>query len=168
MFRLNNSEGIKVFLPIDSILKDDNNNPPAATDTSSYPYNTRSKDEHGVVKVDPGATVDLKACTKEEEIQLLMNSACCNSATGMPYDYNGGKTDGTNQQESLHYSSPPYQPHKSLQYHSTTDDNQNNPYNLEVGSMILYGDPPYSGIIKWIGRLPSIYYLMAGVEMVSV
>ena len=163
MFRLNNSDGIKVFLPIDSILKDDSNNSP----TSSHPYNTKTKDEHDA-KVDPGATMGLKTYTKEEEIQYLMNSVCCNPSTGMPYDYNGGKTDGTNQQESLNYSPPPYQPHNSLQHHGTTDDNQNNPHNLEVGSMILYGDPPYSGMIKWIGHLPSIYYLMAGVEMVSV
>ena len=153
IFRLNNSESIKVFLPIDSILKDDSNNPPAATNTSNHPYNTRSKDEHDVHDIDPGATV------------VLMNGVCCNPATAMHYDH---KTDGTYQQESHYYSPPPHQPHNNLQYHGTPDDTQNNPHNLVVGSMILYGDPPCTGMIKWIGHLPGACFLVAGVEMVSI
>jgi len=43
-----------------------------------------------------------------------------------------------------------------------------NPYKLEVGSTIQYGNPPEYGVIKWIGILPgreNIEY--AGVEMVN-
>jgi len=44
---------------------------------------------------------------------------------------------------------------------------KNNPYNLEKGSMIIYGDPPCPGMIKWIGYLLETNVLTAGVEMVS-
>ena len=43
-----------------------------------------------------------------------------------------------------------------------------NPKNLEVGSMIQYGNPPRYGMIKWIGHLPRAVSLVAGVEMVSM
>ena len=48
-------------------------------------------------------------------------------------------------------------------------NNQTNPCNLEVGSMVLYGNPPWPcpGVIKWLGYLPKGNALMAGVEMVS-
>ena len=41
-----------------------------------------------------------------------------------------------------------------------------NPYNLEVGSVIQYGEPVQCGVIKWIGNLPDETDLFAGVEMV--
>lgn len=41
-----------------------------------------------------------------------------------------------------------------------------NPYNLEVGSVIQYGEPEQCGVIKWIGRLPDQEEIYAGVEMV--
>ena len=43
-----------------------------------------------------------------------------------------------------------------------------NPYNLKVGSLIQFGNPPCYGVIKWIGTLPETeHVLMAGVEVVS-
>ena len=43
-----------------------------------------------------------------------------------------------------------------------------NPHNLEVGSMIRFGNPPCYGIIKWMGTLPETdCVMMAGVEVVS-
>ena len=43
-----------------------------------------------------------------------------------------------------------------------------NPHNLEVGSMIQFGNPPCYGVIKWMGTLPETeHVLMAGVEVVS-
>ena len=43
-----------------------------------------------------------------------------------------------------------------------------NPHNLEVGSMIQFGNPPCYGVIKWMGTLPETdCVMMAGVEVVS-
>ena len=42
-----------------------------------------------------------------------------------------------------------------------------NPCNLEVGSLIQYGDPPCYGVIRWMGMLFTTNVLMAGVDMVS-
>ena len=42
-----------------------------------------------------------------------------------------------------------------------------NPHNLEVGTMIQFGNPPCYGVIKWIGSLPDTNFVMAGVELVS-
>ena len=40
-----------------------------------------------------------------------------------------------------------------------------NPYNLEVGSVIEYGQQ--CGVIKWIGKLPDHTEVIAGLEMVK-
>ena len=42
-----------------------------------------------------------------------------------------------------------------------------NPYSLTVGSVIEYGEPIQYGVIKWIGHLPGVQGLHAGVEMVG-
>ena len=39
-------------------------------------------------------------------------------------------------------------------------------YNLEVGSVIQFGEPPRYGVIKWIGNLPDQAEVSAGLEMV--
>lgn len=41
-----------------------------------------------------------------------------------------------------------------------------NPYNLEVGSVIEYGEPAVYGVIKWIGNLPNETKIYAGLELV--
>ena len=89
-------------------------------------------------------------------------------ATGLTYD-------GSQQQASRQYvpgkvadqpdgkvadQSDPYtQP--------TPGSNQINPHNLQIGSLIQYGDPPCYGMIKWIGYPPGVNDLIAGIEMVS-
>ena len=45
-------------------------------------------------------------------------------------------------------------------------DRYKNQYNLKVGSVIQYGNPPRYGVIKWIGHLPDEIVMYAGVEMV--
>ena len=46
-------------------------------------------------------------------------------------------------------------------------DGYKNQYNLEVGSVIQYDNPPRHGVIKWLGHLPNEEIVMyAGVEMV--
>lgn len=48
----------------------------------------------------------------------------------------------------------------------TANSSQPNPHNLEVGSIIQYGEPAQCGVIKWIGYLPGQTEISAGVEMV--
>ena len=95
-----------------------------------------------------------------------------NPATGMPRDHNGDKSQGPHRQVSHQYEpvpGPVDQPNPHSQHHQQHPaSNQPNPYNLEEGSMILYGDPPCPGIIKWLGYLPEVSPLTAGVEMVSI
>ena len=43
-----------------------------------------------------------------------------------------------------------------------------NPHNLDVGSMIQFGKPPCYGVIKWMGYLSDFNLVMAGVEVVCV
>ena len=38
---------------------------------------------------------------------------------------------------------------------------------LQVGALVQFGTPPHYGVIRWIGRLPTNYRVMAGVEMVG-
>ena len=96
-----------------------------------------------------------------------------NPATGMPYNYTGSKgTHYPRQQVQHQYEpmpGPPNQPDPHSQQQQNPSSNQINPYNLEEGSIIQYGDPPRSGIIKWIGYLPEgANVLLAGIEMVNM
>ena len=44
-----------------------------------------------------------------------------------------------------------------------------NPYNLEVGSVVHFGDPLKCGEIKWIGIMPKFgEVVQAGLKMVSL
>lgn len=56
------------------------------------------------------------------------------------------------------------------EYSNPADNIANyNPHNLELGSMIQYGNPLRYGVIKWVGHLPGpTTSLVAGVEMVSM
>ena len=69
-FTLNNSKGSKVFIPIDSVLKDESN-PPTASSAPTYPYSTRSGDkyDHDAHKVDPEHTIHLRQQLSEKEGQ---------------------------------------------------------------------------------------------------
>ena len=81
------------------------------------------------------------------------------------------KGDSPVQQRQYQYETVPgpVQPFSYNQQQQYQNHGSNvNPYNLEVGSMILHGDSPAcSGIIKWIGYLPRENTLSAGIEMVS-
>ena len=99
---------------------------------------------------------------------------CYNLVTDMPYNYNGNKRHHNPHRQIQHqYESIPglpdqLDPYSQQQQQQNPSRNQINPYNLEEGSMMLYGDPPQSGVIKWIGYLPeAANVLTAGVEMVN-
>ena len=67
-FTLNNSKGSKVFIPIDSVLKDESN-PPTANSTPAHPYSTGSEDKYDAHKVDPEHTIHLRQQLSEKEGQ---------------------------------------------------------------------------------------------------
>lgn len=56
---------------------------------------------------------------------------------------------------------------QSIQKSPNPQPSNDNPYNLEKGSMIQFGNPPCYGVIKWIGDVPETNCTMAGVEVVS-
>ena len=58
------------------------------------------------------------------------------------------------------------QDHKSVRSPDPQPSNEN-PHNLEIGSLIQFGNPPCYGVIKWIGLIPEANCTMAGVEVVS-
>ena len=89
--------------------------------------------------------------------------------TGMPYNYKDDKGlhDPRHEVQFLYESMP--DSYSQQQQQQSPSSYQINPYNLEEGSMILHGDPPRSGIIKWIGYLPEAgNVLIAGLELVSI
>ncbi len=42
-----------------------------------------------------------------------------------------------------------------------------NDHHLSIGSTVQLSDPPRYGVIRWIGELPAVQGLIAGVELVS-
>ena len=95
------------------------------------------------------------------------NSSHCNPATSMPYNYSGNSGHRPHQQ--VHQYEPvPGSVNQPDPYSQQCRQNSN-PFKLEKGSMILYGDPPCAGIVKWIGYLPeAANVLIAGIELVSM
>ena len=87
--------------------------------------------------------------------------------SGMPYNHNDNTRHGPHLQVQH-----PYEPMPGPFYHHDPYNQQHqnpdniNPYKIEEGSMILFGDPPCSGMVKWVGYLPDANVLLAGVEMV--
>ena len=94
------------------------------------------------------------------------NSSHYNPATGMSYNYNGNTGHGPHRQ--VHQYEPVPGPVNQPDPYGQQCQQNPNPFNLEKGSMILYGDPPRAGIVKWIGYLPEANVLLAGIELVSM
>ena len=91
-----------------------------------------------------------------------------NPATSMPYNYIGNTGHGSHR--PVHQYEPvPRSVYQPDPYRQQRQQNPN-PYNLEIGSMILYGDPPHAGMVKWIGHLPKTKgnFLLAGIELVGL
>jgi len=57
------------------------------------------------------------------------------------------------------------QPKPPTQHVAVPEDN---PHNLEVGSLVQFGSPPCYGEIKWMGSLPNVDHTMGGVEVVCL
>ena len=95
-----------------------------------------------------------------------------NPSTGVRYNDGGTSNHGLHRQVSHHQYEPIPGPVEQRdpysQHHQQYPASQSNPFNLEEGSMILYGDPPLSGIIKWLGYLPEVEVYSAGIELVII
>ena len=75
-----------------------------------------------------------------------------------------------------HFGDQPHGKAVTVQPHSKQDNkpvrspdphpSNDNPHNLELGSLIQFGNPPCYGVIKWIGSIPEANCVMAGVEVV--
>ena len=96
-----------------------------------------------------------------------------NQPSDVPYNHNGSTGYGPHRQVQHQYEPVPgpinhHEPYSQQQLQQQQNADDSNPYKLEEGSMILYGDPPRSGMVKWIGYLPEAQILIAGVEMVSI
>lgn len=63
--------GSRLFLPIDSVLKEESN-PPTASSPPAHSYNTRSKDKHDVHNVDPEDTLQLLQQLSQKESRSEM------------------------------------------------------------------------------------------------
>lgn len=70
-------------------------------------------------------------------------------------------------QPLLNVHQPQLEHHNSDRSSAIKDQN---PYNLEIGSMIQFSNPPHYGVVKWIGYLrdTSKNSKIAGVEMVKM
>ena len=220
MCTVNSSQGLKkVFLPIDSVLKDEHNSPSAAN-TRGMEAAAKREEQKRSLDVDLGKiSVDEQKRLYEEALranyQIVSrplsqpvsqlpysqfgpaaqmgyiirareggNHPHCNRATSQPYDHSSRKSHDPHRRLSHQYDEIPG-PDLYNQQHQQYDEipgpkfynqqhqqypasNQTNPYNLEVGSLIQYGNPPLSGTIKWLGCIPEIQGLSAGVEMVRL
>ena len=60
---------------------------------------------------------------------------------------------------------PAHSPTSQPNNHAHQNDN---PHNLEEGSVVQYGDRPHYGVIKWIGKFPDHREIwFAGLDMVG-
>ena len=87
--------------------------------------------------------------------------------SGMPYNHDDNTRYGPHQQVQHPYEPVPVPADHHYPYNQQQQNSDDgNPYKLEEGSMVLHGDPPHSGMVKWVGYLPGAKVLLAGVEMV--
>lgn len=186
-FKLHNSKGVKVFLPIDSVLKDENSQlrkkqgEEAARSQEKQSRNTTKDVDINKIDIDEQKRIYEGARRASEKdsryLQHERGSPYLSTCPAVkmshirragslmtPYEYNHSP-----QRQALHQHEPMhdhYDAH-SQQHQLYSIGNDLNPHNLTEGSVILHDDPPHSGVIKWIGYLPGGYDLMAGIEMVS-
>ena len=178
LFKLHNSKRFKVFLPIDSVLKDDN--PPTANtpDHSSNLWQSRIESD------DTSQSVfdSLPSVYKNHDVSLSLPPLSASGAS-VPMEVRNRPSSNPSDDYSSYGSMYEDSRYRSHSYDSikpglfgqryqhtamTSYDQMDNPHNLGVGSMILYGNPSRSGVIKWIGNPNGVNALFAGIEMVNI
>ena len=164
-FTLRNSKGTQLFLPISSVIKDANNSTPA-TGISHNIQRSKSENVSALVLESLSLVPTCKYQTQMSSyVQALCSppgpsssvpvggrSALSYSNPSIRRNYASGHKDDRNRSHSL--DSVPWSP------------NQINPHNLVVGSTVVYGTPPLSGVIKWMGYPIGVNSYSAGIEMV--
>ena len=180
LFMVYNSKRFKVFLPIDSVLKDDDKNPATANtpDHSSNPWQSSSESDDASQPVFDSLPLVYKNHDISHSLPPLSASGTPvvmgvrNRPSSNPSDdhmHNGyGSTYKDNRYMSHSYDSIQPGPYSQRYQHTAMAnyDQMDNPHNLGVGSKILYGNPSRSGVIKWIGIPGGVNALYAGIEMV--
>lgn len=187
-FTLHNSKGTQLFLPISSVLKDENASTP--TTTSMTGRNIRRSKSENDDDVSPLVLESLRLIPTHENrsssVQALCSppgpaapsysvpvggrSALSSSNPAIDSSYGSGRKDNRYRSHSYDsISGPPGHPYNQ-QYQSTHVAGHahvdSNPYNLAVGSVILYGNPSRCGVIKWMGYPIGVNSFSAGIEMV--
>ena len=179
---LHNSKGIKVFLPIDSVLKDDTDTPPTANNHSSNLSLSISENDDTSQPVFDSLSPTYRNYDVTQSLPPSSASAGPLSGVSMGVrnrpssnpadDHNsyGDRYKDHNSYRSHSYGS--IQPGLyNQQYQHTAMANYHqidNPHNLGVGSMILYGNPSRYGVIKWMGTPNGVNAVFAGIEMVAI
>ena len=169
-FTLRNSKGTQLFLPISSVIKDANNSTPATGISHNI---QRSKSENDD-DVSPPVLESLRlvpTCKYQTQTSSYVQALCSppGPSSSIPV---GGRS-------ALSYSNPSIRcnyasGHKDDRCRSHSLDSvpwspsqiDSNPHNLVVGSAVLYGTPPLSGVIKWMGYPIGVNSYSAGIEMV--
>ena len=187
-FTLRNSRGTQLFLPISSVLKDGNASTPAAGMTG---HNIRRSKSENDSDVSPLVLESLRLVPTHDNRSSYVQALCSPPGPAAPsynapvggrnalsssypamVDSSYGSGHKDNRYRSHSYDSisdPPGHPY-SQQYQSTHVASHahvnSNPYNLTVGSVILYGNPSRSGVIRWMGYPIGVNSFSAGIEMV--
>lgn len=177
LFMLHNSKRFKVFLPIGSVLKDDA--PTANTpDHSSNPWQSRSENDDTSQPVFDSLPLVYKNHDVSQSLPPLSSSSTPvprgvrNRPSSSPSDDYRGYGSGYKDHRYRSHSYDSIQPGPFGQQYQRTAmanyDQMENPHNLGVGSMILYGNPSRPGVIKWMGYPNGVNALFAGIEMVCL
>ena len=168
-----------MFVPIDSVLKDDDI-PPTTNNTPGHLSSLRqSKSEND----DTSPVFDSRPpIYKYHDVLQSLPSAFAldTRLSGVPIgvknrsssnpsdDYSYCSRYMDNPYRSRSYDSIQPGPYNQQYQHTAMAncDQTDNPHNLAVGSVILYGNPSRSGVIKWLGNPIGVNGLFAGIEMV--
>lgn len=156
---------MQLFLPMNSVLKDENNSLPV-TNVSGHLFR-RSISENASQPVS-----ELLIPSYKYQDQTYFQDGSNSQTLDLCSSLDSATISGVPRNKlspSIHsYGSG----HKSNQTRSHSCDSltwspvHSNPNNLEIGSRILYGSSSRSGVIKWMGYPIGMNKYFAGIEMV--
>ena len=166
-FTLHNCKGTQLFLPISSVIKDAHNSTSATGITHNIQRSKSENDDASPVVLESLRLVP--TCKYQTQTSSYVQALCSppGPSSSIPV---GGRSAPSYSNPSIHcnYASG----HKDDRYRSLSLDSvpwppsQINPHNLVVGSTVVYGTPPLSGVIKWMGYPIGVNSYSAGIEMV--
>ena len=146
---------MQLFLPMNSVMKDEINSPPV-TNVSGHLFRRSISENASQPDLE---YQDLQDSSNSQTLDLC-SSLDSATISGVPRNrlspsiHSYGNGHKSNQTRSHSCDSLTWSP-----VHS-------NPNNLEIGSRILYGSSSRSGVIKWMGYPIGMNKYFAGIEMV--